>query len=114
MAAKTTTQYEANDGSVHSLLLDQDRFAAAGTPTTNAIDSPIKAQISKGNKEFGLRPRGVRLARLVGAPPDTFRKYTFLPVLTIADYNSAGFAIGASISIGGVAWEVVGKVPEDY
>lgn len=114
MPAKTTTKYEANDGSIHALLLDPDRFAVAGTPPTGAIDSNIKAKISKGNREFGLRPRGVQLARVVGTAPDTFRKYAFLPVLTLTAFASATFAIGATITIDGTNWEVVAQVPEDY
>lgn len=114
MAAKTTTKYEANDGSIHQLLLEPTRFAQAGTPPTGEIDSNIKAKVSKGDREFGLRPRGVRLARVVGTAPDTFRKYTFLPVLTLTAFASAAFNIGATITIDGTAWEVVGKVPEDY
>lgn len=114
MAVKTTVKYESNSGSLHSLLLDPDRASEAGTEPTGTEVSKIKAQISKTNKEFGLRPRGVRLARTIGTAPDTFKKYTFLPVLTPAEFNSATFALGATITIGTTNWVIVGAVEEDY
>lgn len=114
MPVKSTVKYEANDGSIHSLLLDTTRAAVAGTEPAGAVDSKIKAQISKTNKEFGLRPRGVRLARVIGTDPDTFKKYTFLPVLTPTAWSSAPFQNGATIAIDSVDWEVVAAVAEDY
>lgn len=114
MVAKTTTKYEADSGLIHALILDPARFAQAGAPPTANIDSNIKAKVSKSNREFGIRPRGVRLARIVGVAPDTFRKYAFLPVLTPTAYNGTGFTVGSTVTIDGTAWEVVAKVPEDY
>lgn len=114
MATKTNAKYEANDGDIHQLLMEPERFAAAGTPPTGEINNKIKAKTSKTNREHGLRPRGVTLARVVGTAPDTFRKYSFLPVLTLTAWGSAAFAVGATITIGSISWEVVGQVPEDY
>lgn len=114
MVAKVTTKYEADSGQVHGLIMEPTRLAVAGTVPTGAVSSPIKAQISKSNREFGLRPRGVRLAKIIGTAPDTFRKYSFLPVLLATEFNTAPFAIGATITIAGTDWTVVAKVPEDY
>lgn len=114
MPAKTTASYQSDSGDIHAMLMEPDRFAVAGTPPTGAVNSFIKAKISKTNREYGIRPRGVRLARIIGAGDDTFRKYSFLPVLTPAAYNGEGFAIGATITIDGTAWEIVAKVGEDY
>ena len=114
MPARKTLKYQADSSEIHGLLLDPDRAAKAGTEPTGDVSSNIKCKVSKGNKEFGLRPRGVRLARIVGTDPDTFRKYSFLPVLTAAAFGSATFAVGATITIGGVDWEVAAKVAEDY
>lgn len=114
MPAKTTLKYEADGGSIHGLLLDPTRAAVAGAEPSGAVSSNIKAKVSKGNKEYGIRPRGVRLTRVVGTEPDTFRKYSFLPVLSLTAFASATFAVGAEIVIDGVTWEVAAKVPEDY
>lgn len=114
MVAKTVTKYEADSGDIHGILLHPDKAAVAGSPPTGDVSSPIKAKISKTNKEYGIRPRGVRLARIIGTAPDTFKKYAFLPVLTSAAMGTPAFAIGATITIGGVAWIVVSHEGEDY
>lgn len=114
MVAKVTSKYEADGGAIHGIILEPDRLAAAGAPPTGGVTSNIKVKISKGNKEFGIRPRGVRLARLVGTAPDTFRKYSFLPVLTATAFNGTGFALGSTVTISTVDWEVVAKISEDY
>ena len=114
MVAKTTLKYQADSSEIHGLILDPNRAAQAGTEPTGDVSSNIKVKVSKGNKEYGIRPRGVRLARIVGTAPDTFRKYSFLPVLTATAFASATYAVGATITIDGVEWEVAAKVPEDY
>lgn len=114
MAARTRTKYEADDGTIHPILMTADYAAAAGAAPAGAVNSDIKVKISKGNKEYGIRPRGVTLSRVAGTAPDTFTKTTFLPVLTETAYDSAAFANNATISIGSTSWTVVGKRPEDY
>lgn len=84
-------------------------FTASGTATSNVI-----AKVSKSNREFGLRPRGVRLSRLVGTAPDQATRYKFLPVATLAAYTGAAFAPNATITIGSNTWTVDTREPEDY
>lgn len=114
MPARTRTKYESDDSEVYAILMSPDYAAKAGTAPTGAVTSPIKVKISKGNREYGLRPRGVTLARTIGTAPDTFTKTTFLPVLTQSAFSSAAFALDAKISIGSIEWTVVGKRGEDY
>jgi hypothetical protein len=94
--------------------MDATRIAVAGAAPGGAVDSPIKVKISKSNREFGIRPRGVQLRRPVnpGATDKIFR--SFLPVLTETSFNSATFALDAQITISGTAWKIIGKVQEDY
>ena len=114
MVAKQLVKYEAENQVVHGLLLDPDRAAVAGAEPAGAIGSPIRASVSKGNREHGLRPRGVRLVRTIGTAPDTFKRYSFLPVLTITAYASAAFNVGTVIQIDGIDWTISAKVGEDY
>lgn len=107
-------KYQADDGSVHLINLSAARMAAAGAQPAGAIDDSVIAKVSKSNREYGLRPRGVTLSRTLGTAPDTFTKTSFLPVLTEAEFNSAAFAIGGSITIGTIAWEIIVKRPEDF
>lgn len=108
------TKYQADSGLIHQLTMDADRIAVAGTPPTGAVDTNIKATVSKTNRSHGIRPRGVRLGREIGTAPDTAVKYAFLPVLTATAFASAAFQLTATITYGGNTWEVVGRLPEDY
>ena len=108
------TLYEANSGDVHAIRLDSDRLAVAGTPPTGNATSNIKASVSKTNRSHGIRPRGVRLGRIIGTPPDTATKYAFLPVLTATAFSGAGFQLGATITYKGFTWTVVARLEEDY
>lgn len=114
MPARTRTKYEADEGDIYGITLSPDYAAKAGTAPTGAVTSPIKAKVSKGNREYGIRPRGVTLARTIGTAPDTFTKTTFLPVLTPAAFATSAFAIDAKITIGSTEWTVVSKRGEDY
>ena len=114
MVAFVDTLYEADGGVKHPIRLTPDYAAAAGSPPATPATSDINAKVSKTNREFGIRPRRVRLARTVGTAPDTFRKYATLPVLTQTAFNSPTFAKGATVTIGGVDYEVVAKQGEDF
>lgn len=114
MAARTDTKYEANAGTIHRILLTPEFAAVAGTPPTGAVNSRIRPKVSKTDREFGIRPRGVTLVRTIGTPPDTFKKYTFLVVLTPADWASPGFSEGSTITIGSIDYKVVSLVDEDF
>lgn len=114
MPARTRTKYESDDAEVYAISLSPDFAAKAGAAPSGGVTSPIKVKVSKGNREYGLRPRGVTLSRTLGVAPDTFTKTTFLPVLTQAAFASAAFALDAKITIGTTEWTVVSKRGEDY
>lgn len=114
MANRVKTKYEADNSKIHRLYLNSDDAAKAGTEPTADIDDDIIAKVSKGNREFGLRPRGVRLSRLAGTAPDQFYRYKFLPLRSKADYTSSTYAKGQTVTIGTVTWTIDSKVPEDY
>jgi len=112
--AYTITKYQSDEETIHPIRIQSDRVAEAGAAPTGETNSNIKAKISKSAREFGLRPRGVRLVRTVGTAPDTFKKYTFLPVLTETAFNTAAFAPGETITLGTVNWTISARVVEDY
>jgi len=114
MAALVDTKYEDDRDRIHKLRLTASFAAVAGTEPTAAVNSDIRAQVSKTKKEFGLRPRGVRLARTVGTGSNTFRKYAFLPLRSKADATSATYAENETVTIASVQWKIVAKVAEDY
>lgn len=114
MPALARTKYEADDAAIHAIRMTQSFADKAGTPPAGAVNSPIRVKISKSNREYGIRPRGVGLARTIGTAPNTFSKTTFLPVLTPTAFASAAFALDAKITIGTTEWTVISKRGEDY
>ena len=107
-------RYLADSGQIHIGVMDADRIAIAGSQPVDPATSSIRVKISKSNREYGLRPRGVRLARTIGTPPETFVKYSFLPVLNGGDFETPQFGLGATKTYGGNTWEIIGKVNEDF
>jgi len=114
MAAKILKKYESDAGSIHPIRLGTDEATAAGAEPSGDIDSRIKVKVSKGNREYGIRPRGLRLARVKGTAPDTFVVYKFLPILTEAGLELAANAVGKDKTVGAIAWKVVDHRPEDF
>lgn len=114
MATFVDTLYESDAGVKHPIRLTTAYAAVAGAPPASPATSSINAKVSKSNREFGIRPRRVVLARTIGTAPDTFRRYATLAVLTPTAFNSATFAKGATVTIDGLAYEIVSKQPEDF
>lgn len=114
MAYVVGAKYESDSGSVHPIRISSDFYTAAGTPPDGDIDSQVKAEIYKSNREFGLGTRGARLARTVGTAPNTFVKYGFVPILTAAQYNTGDFVVGNTLTIGSNTWTIISLKPEDY
>lgn len=114
MASFTRTKYEADNGDIYSIRLSPSRASQAGTAPSGAVTSGIKAQVSKGNREFGIRPRGVTLARTIAAGDDIFTRYSFLPVLSLTEYNSAAYALETELEVGDYTWTIVARKPEDF
>jgi len=110
----TTTKYESDDGIIHPIRINSTRVAAAGTAPAGAVTSNAYAKISKSNREFGIRPRGVRLVRTLGTGDLAFKKYSFLPVLTSTAWDANTFDPGATVTIDETAWTVAARVPEDF
>jgi hypothetical protein len=113
------TKYASDGGSIHSLQLSAGKAAvASNTVPSGAVDSSIKAKISKSNREFGLRPRGVTMQLSVtggsGANAVTKIRYMFLPILEQTVFDGATFAIGTTHTYKGATWTVSAKVAEDY
>jgi hypothetical protein len=113
MAVKVATKYEDDDLTVHRIVLSSAYSAVAGTAPTGAVTAKGTVKVTKSSREYGVRPRGVRLSRVIGTAPDQFKKYTFLPVLTVTGFAGSGFSPGSTITIGSTAWTVAKKIGED-
>lgn len=114
MATKTRSRYQSDSGTIHAILLTAPVAAVAGTAPSGAVDSDIKAKVSKTNREYGIRPRLVVLAQTVGTGANSFTKYARIPVLTPTDFASGTFQLGASVAYNGGSWTVASRLGEDY
>lgn len=108
------SRYQADNNDIHPIRMSPTRLAVAGAPPAGATTSDINVKVSKSNREYGIRPRGVVLSRPVNPGPDDKIYRAFLPVLTPAAFSSATFAKGANLVIGGVTWVIISKQNEDY
>lgn len=114
MVAFENVKYESDTGDIHLMRLLPVRAAVAGTPPAAATTSSIKVKVSKTNGEYGIRPRGVTLSRVLGTAPDTFSKTSFLPVVTPADFATSTFQLGETVTIDSVVWTIISRKAEDY
>lgn len=118
MAKFKRSKYKSDSGRIHPIRIRQATYTAVqGTEPTGDINDEIPAKISRSKRAFGLRPRGVVIARTRGAGDDTFTEYARLPVLDPEDFNSAtgGWVTESKISYKGATWEIVarfGELPE--
>jgi hypothetical protein len=115
MPALVRTKYESESGAIHSISLNPATNLIVGAAPAGAVTSPIKAKISKGTKEYGLRPRGVTIAKTFGVAPDTFTRTAFIPVLSKTVFATAAYQLNAVLTYKGTAdWIIVGRAQEDY
>lgn len=110
MSSFTTVKYQSNAGDIHPLRVRSTFVSAIGSQPSGSIDSDINARTRKNSRQYGLRVRGWRLYRIIGSGANQFRRYTFLPKLTQSEYNEA---FPETISISGVDWKPLARVPED-
>lgn len=114
MPAFVDTLYLSDNDETHPIRMTPEYAAVAGSPPAGPATSNIKAKVTKSNREFGIRPRRVILSRTVGTGDNAFRKYARLPVLTATAFNSETFALGATVTIDDVAYDIVSKQNEDF
>jgi len=112
--AFTRTKYESDQGTVHAIRLSAKKVLIAGTPPAAAVDSPIKVKVSKSNREFGIRPRGITIAKEVGTAPDLFQKYAFIPILTEAAFGATSNQLNQAVSYDGDNWQIISRAAEDF
>lgn len=106
--------YTDDKAVTHPIRLDAATATAGSFTATGTATSDVQAKVSKSDREFGLRPRGVRLSRNLGSETVPNLRYKFLPVATLEAYNGTTFDREATVTIGSVAWTVVSRSPEDY
>lgn len=111
MANFVDKKYESDSLSavIQVRMSDAEAAAYTGEPSA-ARDSSLHAFNGGSKRKFGVHARGLKLKRTTGTAPDVRVRYSFIPVGTVAVYDST--EIDATVTIGGVAWTVDAKIPE--
>lgn len=81
----TNTLYQSDAGSVYKIRISEDKadLGGAGAVATAITDPNVEVIASEGGrKKFGIHARGVKFSRTVGIPPESFKKYIFIPCMT--------------------------------
>lgn len=110
------TKYESDSGTIHPIRVQPETVGITVGGGTNAapagaLDSPISAKVSAGNRAFGLKARSITIAFLDTAPTGyKVGSYIRLPILTPTRYS--GVAAGQTFSYLGQTATVIGKNPE--
>lgn len=106
-------------GEIHPIRVQPETLAMAltsSTTTTNAgstsaISNPISADVSRGDRELGLRPRLATLA-ILGTPPTGYSSSSVVRLPILNETLFAALTIGTSVNYLGTTWEVVSTTPE--
>lgn len=107
MAFETYT-YTDNRGDTKPIRLTPQTAAAGSFAIASSLDDEDFVKVSKGNREFGMRPRGVR-ARLREAGGRV--RYKFFPMPTQTAQEAA--LVARQITYDGGTWTVTSPVAED-
>lgn len=105
-----TYVYTSDDGDRKPIRLSA-ATATAGSFTQGATDDADFVKVSKGNREFGQRPRMLSLSRNLGTDAEPNFRYKRLPMATVAAFTAA--SVGDTITVDGTVWNIIGKIAED-
>ena len=119
MAGIQRLKYATNSGSIFNVLLDEATGVntVIGGEATGAYTENMTIRVSKNNKEVGIRPRQVLLAREIG-DSDTVSnclvqgatRYKRLPIPTQARWDA--IALNSKFTIAGTEYTVTKKINE--
>ena len=105
--------YTADDDGTFIMRVKQETATAIGaTQATTGADNDVQAKVTKSNREFGIRPRRIRIKRTIGTGDAAFNKYATLPIPTLSAFNAYGK--GDAVSYDGQSWTVASKDGEDF
>lgn len=111
----TKTRYQADDGTILSVKVQEETLAAVFTPGgTNAAPTGAvtggRARVSGSKRAYGIKTRTVTLK--TDTPPEGYAdiSITTIPVLTPTVFNA--ITDESTVSYLGTSWEIFGKSRE--
>ena len=116
-----TSKYGADYGdglAVHPIVVQEETLLAVtgvedNDPPGGAVNNPIRASVTRNNKNVGLVARSVRLKYKSGTVPPggyTTNSRTTIPALNRPFYDAC--TKGSEVTYLGATWEVTGRSGE--
>lgn len=111
-----TTKYQSDTGDIHQITIQPETSEATigGTENsapTEAVDSLFAAEVNRGARAYGLRPRKIRVA-FTDTPPTGYRPYTSINLVVLQESVFTNAALEADVVFNGATGKLKGKIPE--
>lgn len=116
--AFTQTFYEALSGDIHVVKVQPETLAASFSGIANdapagPATSNFWAKISKGNTEYGLRPRAVRFRWDAGQTPAGYQEGQTQIIHVMQNNVFNGITVNSVATYLGGTGTITGKLPEN-
>lgn len=109
-----SAKYQADSGLIHPIRLSVGSFYGGGPEPEDDVNSFVPAIVTKTSRQFGLKPRGVRLYRRVTVGGRVRVVYYFLPLLTRKYFDAEWMGPEIGWQFDGYDWKVRSVIPESY
>lgn len=101
----TKTFYETNKSESAGITVQPETISAANPAFTGPQTTTVRATVGGSRRQRGrLFARGAYVYRDLGSGDLAFRRYNFIPILTLAAFNA--LEEGDTIQAGGQTWTV--------
>lgn len=112
----TGSKYQSDTGDIHYIKVQPETIAAtlggtANAPLPGAIDSVFAAEVNRGARAYGLRPRKVTIS-FEADVPDGYRPYTSISIPILSASVFSGIGVGDAVTYAGGTGVVSSKTGE--
>lgn len=113
----TPTKYQANNLDIHPIRVQPETLALAKGASANTAPSgtitpgALRAKVSRGNREYGLKPRAITVV-FDSSPPDGYATGTFIRIPILQSSLWESITEGDNVSYLGGTARVAGKSEE--
>lgn len=111
-----SSRYKADSGNIHFVMVQPETIEADFDGVTNEppegnINSPFAAEIGRGARSYGLRPRYVRVS-FKDTPPTGYRPYTAVKIPILDSEVFSAISIDDDVTYNGGTGKLKKKISE--
>lgn len=108
------SKYLDDNGDIHPIRLSVSNRNLVGPAPTGEITSPVRAEVKKTKRKFGLKPRGVMIEQRIPQGGSVRVNRAFVPLLTREWFDADWLVIGKVWGVADPPWLVTSKKEESY